>query len=322
MQSLQSEMKEGDLSKLAETHATSAGLKSFVTQVTADGIEECRRCCGGHGYSRFSGLPDLFEDYLPLQTAEGDNYLLAQQTARYLLKALSTAQNEPSKLAENVGYLSVVTTTLNTEKCSATSPNSFLCPHTQMKAMDHRTARLISTVGQKIQQEMQQGKTLDQTWNDNLLEIVAISKAHCIRTVHRNFVNELTRIERDESGTPSTLYPVLKNLCDLFANYWLEKEMLSDLLSDNYLNGEQVNFIKTQVRLLLKKLRPESIGLVDSFNFTDYDLNSALGRYDGHVYEALYDWAQKEPLNKQDVLPFFHKSLGQLIKSGKPQSNL
>ena len=27
-------------------------------------------------------------------------------------------------------------------------------------------------------------------------------------------------------------------------------------------------------------------------------MNSALGKYDGNVYESLYQWAQQEPLNK------------------------
>lgn len=31
-------------------------------------------------------------------------------------------------------------------------------------------------------------------------------------------------------------------------------------------------------------LQPDAIGLVDAFDFTDYDLNSALGCYDGKVF--------------------------------------
>ncbi len=39
-----------------QVHATSAGLKAVTTWMTADGIEECRKCCGGHGYSKFAGI--------------------------------------------------------------------------------------------------------------------------------------------------------------------------------------------------------------------------------------------------------------------------
>jgi len=46
--------KSGDLGALPEVHATSSGLKSLVTTLTSEGIESCRKACGGHGYSHFS----------------------------------------------------------------------------------------------------------------------------------------------------------------------------------------------------------------------------------------------------------------------------
>jgi acyl-CoA oxidase len=49
---------------LAELHATSSGLKAHCTGVAGDGIETCRRACGGHGYLQASGLPPLLGTYL------------------------------------------------------------------------------------------------------------------------------------------------------------------------------------------------------------------------------------------------------------------
>jgi acyl-CoA oxidase len=82
------DLKSQNFELLPEVHATSAGLKAFTTWIAADGIEECRRACGGHGYSKFSALPTLFANYVPAVTFEGDNYVLVQQTARYLIKSL------------------------------------------------------------------------------------------------------------------------------------------------------------------------------------------------------------------------------------------
>ncbi|KAI5306590.1 fatty-acyl coenzyme A oxidase, partial [Ascosphaera atra] len=39
---------------LADLHATSCGLKSLGTTVAAEGLEMCRKTCGGHGYSSYS----------------------------------------------------------------------------------------------------------------------------------------------------------------------------------------------------------------------------------------------------------------------------
>lgn len=44
-----------------------------------DGIEECRKLCGGHGYLCSSGLPELFAVYVPACTYEGDNIVLLLQ---------------------------------------------------------------------------------------------------------------------------------------------------------------------------------------------------------------------------------------------------
>lgn len=58
-------MAKGDFSSLAETHASSCGLKSYSTIVTAEAIETCRRACGGHGFSSASGLGEQYVNFLP-----------------------------------------------------------------------------------------------------------------------------------------------------------------------------------------------------------------------------------------------------------------
>lgn len=58
---------------LADLHATSCGLKALASTTAAEGLEVCRRACGGHGYSSFSGIGSWYADYLPTTTWEGDN---------------------------------------------------------------------------------------------------------------------------------------------------------------------------------------------------------------------------------------------------------
>lgn len=58
---------------LADLHATSCGLKSLASTVAVDGLEVCRRACGGHGYSNFAGIGPWYSDYLPTVTWEGDS---------------------------------------------------------------------------------------------------------------------------------------------------------------------------------------------------------------------------------------------------------
>lgn len=39
---------------------------------------------------------------------------------------------------------------------------------------------------------------------------------------------------------------------------------------------------------------PQAVGLTDAFNFSDYDLDSALGRFNGRPYETLLERAQRD----------------------------
>ena len=41
----------------------------------------------------------------------------------------------------------------------------------------------------------------------------------------------------------------------------------------------------------------EAVQITDSFRFTDYELGSVLGRFDGQVYETLWEEVRKDPVN-------------------------
>jgi len=63
-------------------HATSSGLKALSTDIASAGIEVCRLCCGGHGYSLSSGIPKIYANMTAACTYEGENTVLYLQTAR------------------------------------------------------------------------------------------------------------------------------------------------------------------------------------------------------------------------------------------------
>lgn len=57
--------------------------------------------CGGHGYSRSSGLPDIYVEFTPSCTYEGENTVMMLQTARSAKILLP----EPSALGGNIGKM-------------------------------------------------------------------------------------------------------------------------------------------------------------------------------------------------------------------------
>ena len=87
-----------DFSGLAALHYASSGLKALTTELTAEGIEVCRRSCGGHGYSKASGLPTTLTDYLPSVTYEGKRIRLLFLSLARLVSVFTEFPQLPSFL--------------------------------------------------------------------------------------------------------------------------------------------------------------------------------------------------------------------------------
>lgn len=82
---------------------------------------------------------------------------------------------------------------------------------------------------------------------------------------------------------------------------WNASLNLLHLFQDGFFTADQVQILNNRLMFLLREIRPNAVGLVDAFDFPDSALQSCLGRYDGHVYQALYDYAKNSPLNEKEV---------------------
>ena len=66
---------------LKDCHILLSSLKSLMTGVALEDTKILRECCGGHGYSHFSGIPAQIEWISPNVTLEGDNTVMYMQAA-------------------------------------------------------------------------------------------------------------------------------------------------------------------------------------------------------------------------------------------------
>lgn len=88
-----------------------------------DGLMVSRQSVGGAGYSAWSSLPYLIDDFSPCVTYEGDNTVMAQQSARYLQK-LHKKVKKGEKLTGLFTYLNDLDKNLQLQ-CKATTPEHF-----------------------------------------------------------------------------------------------------------------------------------------------------------------------------------------------------
>jgi hypothetical protein len=73
------------------------------------------------------------------------------------------------------------------------------------------------------------------------------------------------------------------------------------VFKDGFLDGRQADIILNKTLTLFAEIRPNAVALVDAFDYPDQILQSCLGRYDGNVYDALYEYAKTSPLNEKEV---------------------
>lgn len=282
-----------DPEDLSEMVAMSAGLKAVCTMATADGLEECRKCCGGHGVLLSGGVAALARDYLPMVTAEGDRIVLELTSAKYLMKALAAAR-AGGRLAKSCEYLAPLRDGRDPAALpphAAAEEGAFCDPGALVGIFRHRALVAVHRAGSRLDAARRRGGSDDDALNDCAIDLVDASRAHCALVCLQNFAEAAGKAEGPG------VRPALQRLCALHGALQVQ-----DASGDwaGYLTPQHTAAARGAVRRLLRELRPDAVALVDAFEFPDNVLMSALGRHDGNVYEALYASARASPLNAAD----------------------
>lgn len=294
------DLEKGDLATLPELHATSSGLKALCTDVGSAAIEVCRRACGGHGYLMISGIHRLYATTVAACTYEGENTVLYLQTARYLLKVLKGQQ--PVAANSVFGYL------LEEHR---SCPKSFSNPPTLDQLVQCYSAvaqKMVLKAASRVQHFVNIGKPQEIAWNLSHVDLIACAKAHVQYYIAQKYVLWVKR-----STVSSNLKEVLIQLCYLYLLQNIYEQPGNFMMVG--LSEDRINKMHDYMLEMLAALRPNAVALVDAFDFHDMVLNSALGCYDGNVYERLYEWAQKTPMNQKQVHESYYKYLQPVMKS-------
>ncbi|KAJ4712706.1 Acyl-coenzyme A oxidase [Melia azedarach] len=295
-------LQANDFSTLPEAHACTAGLKSLTTTATADGIEECRKLCGGHGYLCSSGLPELFAVYVPACTYEGDNIVLLLQVARFLMKTVSQLGSGRMPVG-TTAYMGRAEHLLQC-RCDVQRAEDWLNPAAILEAFEARATRMSVACAKNLSKFTNP----EEGFAELAADLVEASLAHCQLIVVSKFIEKL---QQDIPGRG--VKQVLRNLCNIYALHLLHKH-LGDFVSTGCITSKQASLANEQLRSLYSQVRPDAIALVDAFNYTDHYLGSVLGRYDGNVYPHLDEEAWKDPLNDSVVPDGYHEYIRPLLK--------
>ncbi|KDQ11213.1 hypothetical protein BOTBODRAFT_177465 [Botryobasidium botryosum FD-172 SS1] len=304
--SMSSRLARGDTSLLAETHAISSGLKAVVTTQSLDALETTRRSMGGHGYSAFAEVGRIWAKHVPSATFEGDNYVLDGQVVRAALKSLRHLQlaGFAAPPLPSSRYLRLLAP--GTSRPAFRSDANWEDPSVPVLLLEWKAALLVEAHARSVQSG----------------NIVAGLEHRVALAVTEAFM--ATRIEdsiQKLASLPPRERKVLNELLLLFLLTSLEAA-LSDIFAFSLIQPlhtaeDATAPLREAISRICRSLLPEAIALTDAFGFSDWELDSSLGVYDGNVYQALWDRAQEEPLNQRQVVEGYAEFIKPILKMGE-----
>jgi acyl-CoA oxidase len=236
----------------------------------------------------------LNSDYLSKPTVEGDNWMITQQVAAYLIKKMTEAVKDPNAAAKDPTdelfqyYL---------------KNKSHRIPQTVLKdgkVNDQAIVEIFQWRAADLSYRAYQARVVEKKgWTKLMIQLHSLSRAYSEQIIVSNFYNSFSSTAKLSSPTPD----VLKTCFRLYALYTLD-QFASSFTMTTAVSADSLYSLQDTILELMAELRPHAVKLVDAWSIPDWLLNSALGRSDGKVYEELFDLAhRRNPLNKVTFNP-------------------
>uniref|UniRef100_W8C3Q5 Acyl-coenzyme A oxidase n=2 Tax=Ceratitis capitata TaxID=7213 RepID=W8C3Q5_CERCA len=298
------DIERGDFTRLPELHNLSCVMKALCTADCNVGAERLRLACGGHGYLTSANMHLIVSSAAAACSYEGENTVLLLQVGRFLMKSWRAA-TEGKPLTPTASYLRGPARGETFGKWTGEWANI-------VAAIEYAAANKVRLAFESMSQRLAQGQTEAEAANGTGIELTQAAELHGRSFVAATFLAYVTGPTVSERS--AALNRVLERLLELYLVHTALRH-LSDILQCISLSDAELRSLQTRLESVLKKIRPDAVAIVDGFDFHDRCLSSALGSYDGNVYERLFDLAKQSPLNQEPVPKSFHKVLKPFLKS-------
>eukprot|EP01117_Protostelium_nocturnum_P015018 TRINITY_DN5781_c0_g1_i1.p1 TRINITY_DN5781_c0_g1~~TRINITY_DN5781_c0_g1_i1.p1 ORF type:complete len:689 (-),score=239.46 TRINITY_DN5781_c0_g1_i1:30-2057(-) len=282
-----------------EMHSITAGLKAWIGWWATEALETIRRSLGGHAYSAYNAIGGQIADFGVMTAGGGDNTVLAQQTARYLVSGMKKVQQRKS-LAKSLKYLN---------KLSEEHQKDFDISNAEARtsALELLSLLCLKRAGEKLMESMMKGLKMEEAWNENMFLLLDASKAHTFYLLISYFSQTVKNIQRND------LKETIVLLSELLS-FWVLERLSNLFLEHQVLKADQITLIRERVIELCRETRSQALPLVDAFGWPDWILKSPLGRYDGAIYSNYFNIVKSAP-NALGVPSYWAESIAPLTKS-------
>lgn len=312
------QFRAGKFDALTEMHVLTSTLKAVSTVLMADGMEQCRKAMGGHGFLNAAGVGPQFLGALPQATYEGDFVVLSIQVGQQLLNAVTAkmlkGKNSNPK-TPTLQYIYDFDPMKPRDPPPADDVDKLLRDSGFLLSIIKLRANFMHySAAQTFQEEVQAKGMTPASLDAVKIEFMRMTYAHAYVLYAEFFLKRIQEVEKEFPRIAAVLQPLFQLYCLTVIDTGYDKGSgFGDFVACGALPPSAYNKILKREKALLKEIRPQAVALVDGWNIPDFLLNSCLGRYDGRVYEALYEQTRFEPLNETDISEGYYKHLQYLL---------
>lgn len=249
-------------------------------------LQECREACGGLGYSHYSKLGILRANWDVQQTWEGDNNVLLQQTAKYLIDIIQAKFKGKEVITRFQDW--VTTTPVEGTQNETQSEEDFLKDDNLLAIFQHRSNLLLQRSAMKLA-----GKVADKTvhpldaWNDTqVFYLHHLSRSYGELFGVMQFHKYVQKIRSGELKTNEDTKEAMILLFQLHCLSRIEAD-LGTFRDGDYLTSEQGELIKQTILQLCSKVKRHAIALVESFYPGEELFDSMIAPGNGDLYGSI-----------------------------------
>ena len=276
-----------------EYHAILSAFKVLTSEWAFKGIHECRRVCGGIGYSSFNKLGELLAKQDVNLTWEGDNYVLLQQTSAFIIKHVQRLMLGKKIDLKSLNFIEIDYETISKKKAG----RDYLEVSYLLEALKQVFNINLHRALLRLQENAGTAANLFETWNITQPSLQSLGQIFGIVLISEQMSAKVSKLQ----GKCQVLYGVIYKLTQLFLADKLI-QYSSDLLISEYFTKIQFEELEEKFYELCTEVGESCVNIVDAIADEDFMHGSCIGFSDGQAYRRMTEAVEAQPDCYQDVL--------------------
>lgn len=263
--------------EVTEFHAALSALKALTTDWAFEGLHECRKICGGLGYSHFAAIGNLIKDHDVNLTWEGDNNVLLQQTSAFIVKQSLKAMQGKKIEGESLRIINMDVEALHREK-----PTVEFSVNGLLSCFRHLLNLLLHKGLAVLQHNSGVYSEYFEVWNYSQPILQKLARVYGILEIAGHWKTRSSAWMENSKETSELTEKILRLfLVDKLKNYFAE------LLAEGFFEPVDCEKLESLWYTLCVELGDEAVRIIDAISYPDESHGSVLGKKDGQVYSHL-----------------------------------